>query len=93
MEYLETIFHKIAQENNFIFVMGDFNLNLLSYDTHSETNEFLNMMNTQFLLPYILHLTRITDRSTTIIDNIGRYTTMTWTLISYFIQQDISPTN
>lgn len=50
--------------------MGDFNLNLLNYESHTETNEFFNTMNSYFLLPYILQPTRITDRSTTLIDNI-----------------------
>ena len=50
--------------------MGDFNLNLLSYDTHSETNDFINLMMTHHLLPHILHPARVIDHSATIIDNI-----------------------
>ena len=49
--------------------MGDFNINLLNYDSHSETNDFINLMISHFL-PHILHPTRITDHSATIIDNI-----------------------
>ena len=49
--------------------MGDFNINLLSYDSHSQTNNFINLM-LSHLLPHILHPTRITDHSATIIDNI-----------------------
>ena len=55
--------------------MGDFNLNLLNYDTHSETNDFVNLMMTHYLLPHILHPTRVTDHSATIIDNIFTNTT------------------
>ena len=50
--------------------MGVFNLNLLNYDNHVKTNEFLNTMNSNFLLPYIHQPTRITDKSATVIDNI-----------------------
>ena len=53
-----------------IFVMGDFNINLLSYDRHTDTYDFINSMVSPYLLPYILHPTRVTDHSTTVIDNI-----------------------
>ena len=52
------------------FLLGDFNLNLLNYEHHSDTNDFLNSMVSHYLLPHILHPTRVTDHSATIIDNI-----------------------
>ena len=61
-EHIETIICKIANKNKNIFVMGDFNLNLLNYESHPETNDFLNTMSANFLFPYILQPTRITDR-------------------------------
>ena len=50
--------------------MGDFNINLLNCESHPESNDFLLMLNSFFLLPYILQPTRITERSATLIDNI-----------------------
>ena len=50
--------------------MGDFNVNLLNYESHGETNEFINTMVSHYLLPHILHPTRVTDHSATVIDNI-----------------------
>ena len=50
--------------------MGDFNINLLSYDGHTDTNDFISSMVSHYLLPYILHPTRVTDHSSTVIDNI-----------------------
>ena len=50
--------------------MGDLNINLLNYDSNAATNEFLNFMVSQYLLPHILHPARITDHSSSIIDNI-----------------------
>ena len=50
--------------------MGHFNVNLLNYDLHSNTNDFINTMISYYLLPHILHPIRVTDRSATIIDNI-----------------------
>ena len=58
------------ENNKTFFVMGDFNINLLSYDGHTDTNDFINSMVSHHLLPYILHPTRVTDHSSTIIDNI-----------------------
>ena len=50
--------------------MGDFNIDLLNYENHTATNEFVNMMFSYHFQPSILHPTRITDTSSTIIDNI-----------------------
>ena len=49
--------------------MSDFNLNLLNYETHSDTNDFINSVISHSFLPYILHPTRVTEHSATIIDN------------------------
>ena len=48
--------------------MGDFNINLLNYDSHTDTGEFLDKM--RCFLPYVLHPTRVTDHCATVIDNI-----------------------
>ena len=50
--------------------MGDFNTDLLQYDLHSYTNDFVNSMISHSFLPYILQPSRVTDHSATIIDNI-----------------------
>ena len=51
--------------------MGDFNINLYNYCSHTETNDFINLMVSNYLLPHILHPTRVTDHSATSIDNIS----------------------
>ena len=48
----------------------DFNVNLLNYNTHNYTNEFMNNMISHYLLPHILHPTHVTDHSATVTDNI-----------------------
>ena len=50
--------------------MGDFNIDILKYDSHSESTDFVDLMYTSFLLPYIVAPTRVTPRSSTLIDNI-----------------------
>ena len=67
---MTSVLQKVQEENKTLFNMGDFNINLLNCDSHSQTNNFINLMVSHYLLPYILHPTRITDHSATIIDNI-----------------------
>ena len=70
IEYMDNTRQKLEKSDKTIFVMGDFNINLLSYDGHTDTYDFINSMVSHYLLPYILHPTRVTDHSTTVIDNI-----------------------
>ena len=67
--------------------MGDFNINLLSYEHHNETNNFINSMVSHYLLLYILHPTRVTDHSSTVIDNIFSNVTEYETISGNFINQ------
>ena len=53
-----------------IFVFGDFNIDLLKHETHNNTKHFLDTMYSLGLYPLIDKPTRITDNSTTLIDNI-----------------------
>ena len=50
--------------------MGDFNVNLLNYNVHNPTNNFLDFMLSNYLSPHIIHPTRVTDHSAKVIDNI-----------------------
>ena len=68
--FVNGILQTVTKENKHVFFLGDFNLNLLNYENHSDTNYFLNSMVSHYLLLHILHPTRVTDHSATIIDNI-----------------------
>ena len=70
IKYLDTVLSKANIERKLAFILGDFNINLFSYDSNTVTNEFMNLMVSQYLLPHILHPTRITDHSSTIIGSI-----------------------
>ena len=50
--------------------MGEFNIDLLNYGNHTPTNDFINMMFLSHFMPSVLHPTRITDNSSTLIHNI-----------------------
>jgi molecular chaperone DnaK (HSP70) len=51
-------------------IMGDFNINLLKYDIHNPTNDFINNTLSQGFVPVITKPTRLTHSSATIIDHI-----------------------
>ena len=70
MQYLEATFSLIDKKKYNIFLMGDFNIDLLQYESHSSTNDFLNTMISNSFLPYILQPTRVTDHSSKVVDNI-----------------------
>ena len=46
------------------------NINLLNYETHVSTENFVNSMSSYFFHPQIIQPTRITDHTATLIDNI-----------------------
>ena len=50
--------------------MGDFNLDLLQYNHHTPTQEFIDTLFSQAFIPLISNPTRLTSYSATLIDNI-----------------------
>ena len=59
---------KCRQKN--CFIMGDFNVNLLHYESNTFSQEFTDTLLTESFLPLITKPTRITEQSSTLIDNI-----------------------
>ena len=59
-----------SHENEKIIFRGDFNIDLLKYDTDGDSSDFLDAMYAIFRLPYISAPSRVTQQSKTLIDNI-----------------------
>ena len=68
--YLNKRLENTSKEQKSTFLLGDFNVNLLNYNQHHETNEFLDSLAPTTFIPLILQPTRITSHSNTLIDNI-----------------------
>ena len=68
--YLSILLDKISKENKTVYLLGDFNVDLLKYDQHNLTNDFLDTLATNFFLPNIFLPTRIGNTSKTLTDNI-----------------------
>ena len=74
--YLNRLLDKISREKKSIFLLGDFNINLLNYNEHRPTNDFLDSLASSSLLPFIIQPTRLTGHSKNFIDNI--FGSLTW---------------
>ncbi|XP_065642863.1 uncharacterized protein LOC136074468 [Hydra vulgaris] len=68
--YLQTLTEKVSIENKDIIFLGDFNINLLNYDSSNDVSDFLDSMCSYSLFPFITQPTRITPQSKSLIDNI-----------------------
>ena len=68
--YLKKFLQNISKKQKSIFLLGDFNVNLLNYNEHNQTNTFLDSLASNSFIPLILQPTRITSHSNALIDNI-----------------------
>ena len=69
----EKVLEKVSAENKELYLLGDFNIDLLKIEEEDKGNkidEFYNVLCTNFLVPHITLPTRITTSSATLIDNI-----------------------
>ena len=70
MNYVNSTIEKIHHENKQCLIMGDFNIDLLRIDDHSDSENFINTLGSFCFQPQIIQPTRITSHSATLIDNI-----------------------
>ena len=69
-EKISHFLDQMQRENNIVYLLGDYNVNLINSDTHDLTAEFTDIMYSNEFLPLISRPTRITPDSATLIDNI-----------------------
>ena len=67
---LSNLLESIKSENKLCYLLGDYNINILNYESHEPTAYFVNSMYSFGFVPLINRPTRITQHSATIIDNI-----------------------
>ena len=68
MNKLFSLIDIINGEGKLCFLLGDFSINLLNFETHKPTEEFINTMCINFYEPHIINPTIITYRTATLID-------------------------
>ena len=69
-EFLANILRNVKKNTVYRSMCGDFNVDLLQFDKHCATNDFIDQIYTLGLHPLITRPTRITSHSKTLIDNI-----------------------
>ena len=69
-DYYKTVMESIKSENKLCYILGDFNINLLNSNNHNLSSDFLDLSFEYSFLPLITRPTRITNNSSTLIDNI-----------------------
>ena len=69
-EYLKPHSEKLISENKEVIFLGDFNIDILKYDSNKNVSDFLDIIYSPNLLPNITSPTRLTSRSQALIDNI-----------------------
>ena len=69
-DYFYEVIDKISNESKLCSLLGDSNLNLLNFQSHNTTGDFVNTLASYYFQPHIIKPTRITYHSATLIDNI-----------------------
>ena len=60
----------LKRSNKPCYIMGDCNVDLMKYDSHKKTSEFLDLIFANSFIPLINRPTRITSETATLIDHI-----------------------
>ena len=69
-EFLTPLFQKLEKEKKRLFLVGDLNVDLLKVESNTDTSDFFDSITSNLLVPHIIHPTRYTSHSKTLIDNI-----------------------
>ena len=70
LDFVHNTVDRINKENKYCLLLGDFNIDLLKFDSHPGSEELTNTLGSFSFHPQILKPTRITHHSATLIDNI-----------------------
>ena len=70
LENLEGVLNTMSHENKPIYIMGDYNIDILPHKLNNVSLKFLNTLSSYSFLPHINEPTRITNTCKSLIDNI-----------------------
>ena len=69
-DFLIPFLEKFDKENKKKYLIGDFNIDLLKVDENANSASFFDTMTSNLYIPHIIHPTRVTPTSKTLIDHI-----------------------
>ena len=87
---LNDILESVQRENKSIYLLGDYNIDLLNSNHHNNSSQFIDIMYSYSLFPLINKPTRVTTQSATLIDNIFCNEVQSNNLFNCFLLSDIS---
>ena len=68
--YFEETIEKLTSTGKQLYIVGDFNIDLLNFETSRYSHDFLLALQSCYLIPTINKPTRVRNNSATLIDNI-----------------------
>ena len=89
-KYFQNLFDKNNRENKIIYLLGDYNLNVLDYNNNTKVKNFFNMMFSHDIFSLINKPTRATKHTATAIDNIFTNNFFNTNLKTGIIKTDVS---
>ena len=67
---MSNIVNVVRRENKTCYIVGDYSINILNYESHAQTAQFVDVMSSHCPLPLITRPSRVPATSATLIDNI-----------------------
>ena len=67
--YLNQLLQNISKDQKSIFLLRDFNANLLNYNEHKQKKEYFDSFTSNSFITLTLQPTRITSHSNALVDN------------------------
>ena len=61
--YFKELLQKLSSENKSVVLLGDFDVDLIKYDNHHSTNEFIDYLSSHLILLHISQPARLRDSS------------------------------
>ena len=89
LTYFKRLMQTVNKTKNELLISGDFNLDLLKFESHTPTSRYLDIMTDNGTLPRIVRPTRIKHQSATLIDHIFTRNNCN-TLVSGIIDTELS---
>ena len=69
-DFLDHLMEKLSKEKKDIYLTGDFNIDLMKTEDVTNISDFLDTLTSNLFIPHIISPTRITPKTSSLIDNI-----------------------
>ena len=89
-QFFTNLMNKNKKSNKTMYLVGDFNLNILDFETNRKVKSFFNLIFQNGLIPVINKPTRVTNKSVTAIDHVITNSYLTSIIQTGIVKTDIS---